>query len=51
MDTLEDLGRKEGLYGREIFLCTDNMVSDSIAVAGSSRSENPYDLVVRLHCL
>ena len=27
------------------------MVSYSITVAGSSRSENIYDLVVRLHCL
>ena len=51
MDTLEDIGIKKGLYGSEVSLCTDNMVSDSIAVAGSLRSENIYDLVVRLHFL
>ena len=35
MDTLEDLGRKKGLHGREFFLCTNNMVSETIFVAGS----------------
>ena len=50
METLEDLGREKGLDGREVFLCTNNMVSDSIATAGSSRLETIYDLVVQIHC-
>ena len=48
---MEDLGRNKGLYGREVFLCTDKMVSERISVEESSRAENLYDLVVRLHCL
>ena len=28
VESLEDIGRKKRLYGREVFLCTDNMVSD-----------------------
>ena len=51
VESLEDIGRKKRLYGREVFLCTDNMVSDWIAVAGYSRAETLYDLVVGLHCL
>ena len=51
METLEDLGRKKGIDGRDIFLCTYYMVSKSIAMTGLSRSETIYDLVVRLHYL
>ena len=51
VETLEDLGRKKWLYGRDFFLCTDIMVSESIAIAGSSSTETLYDLVVQLHCL
>ena len=50
METLEDISSKKGLDGREVFLCTYNMVSDIIAAEGSSRAENLYDLVVRIHC-
>ena len=50
METLEDIGSNKGLYGREFFLCTNNMVSESIAMSGSSRLETLYDLVVQLHC-
>ena len=46
VETLEYLGRKKGLDGSEVFICTDNMVSESIAVLGSSRSEIICDLVV-----
>ena len=46
VETLKDLGRKKGLDGSEVFICTDNMVSESIAVLGSSRSEIIFDLVV-----
>ena len=48
---MEDLGRKKGIDGRDIFLCTYYMVSKSIAMTGLSRSETIYDLVVRLHYL
>ena len=48
---MEDIDRKKGLYGREVFLFTDNMVSEIISVAGSSGAETLYDLVVQLHCL
>ena len=48
VETLEKLGREGKLSGKEIFIFTDNMVSESIAAAGSSASELLYDLVVRL---
>ena len=48
---MEDIVRNKGLDGREVLLYTDNMVSEIIAEAGSSRTENLYDLVVQLHCL
>ena len=48
VETLEALGREGKLNGKEIFIFTDNMVSESIAAAGSSTSELLYDLVVRL---
>ena len=51
VETLEDIVRNKGINGSEVFLCTDNMVYESVSVAGSSRSETIYDLVVRLHCL
>ena len=51
METLEDIGRKKGLYGREVFLCDNSMVSESIAATGLSRAETLYGLVVQLHCL
>ena len=42
---------KVNLQGKGVFLCTDNMVSDSIAASGSEKSEVLFDLVVQLHCL
>ena len=40
VETLEDLGKKKGTDRREVFLCTDNMVSEIIATEGSSRFGN-----------
>ena len=51
MENLEDLGSKKWLDGREVFLCTNNMVSESITLAVSYRAKTLYDLVVRLHYL
>ena len=51
MEILEELGRKVNLQGKEVFLCTDNMVLESIATTGSSKSEALFDLLVRLHCM
>ena len=48
VETLESLGLEGKLAGKEIFIFTDNMVSESVASAGSSSSEQLYDLVVRL---
>jgi len=48
VETLERLGE---LVGREVFLFTDNSVSESIAAKGSSKSPKLYDLVVRLYRL
>ena len=48
VETLESLGLEGKLAGKEIFIFTDNMVSESVASAGSSASEKLYDLVVRL---
>ena len=46
MEKFEDLVRKKGLDGSKIFLCTDNMVSNSISTAGLLRSETINDLAV-----
>ena len=51
MDTIEEVGRKGNLQGKESFLCTDNMVLESIALTGSLKLESIFDLVVRLHFL
>ena len=51
VETIEEVGTKGNLQGEEVFLCTDNMVSESIAAAGSFKSEVLLDLVMRLHCL
>ena len=48
VETLEALGLEGKLEGKEIFIFTDNMVSESVASAGSSSSEKLFDLVVRL---
>ena len=48
METLEALGLEGKLAGKEIFIFTDNMVSESVASAGSSSLEKLFDLVVRL---
>ena len=51
MDTLDDIGKKKWLDVREVFVCTNNMVPESIAVTGSSRTETLYDVVVRIRFL
>jgi hypothetical protein len=51
VETLERLGELGELVGREVFLFTDNSVSESIAFKGSSSSPKLYELVVRLYRL
>ena len=51
VETLEEVGRKLNLQGREVFLYMYNMVSEIIAAAGSSKSEVLFNFVVQLHCL
>ena len=51
MYTLEEVGRKINLQGKEAFLCTDNMVLKIIAASGSSKLEELFDLVVQPHCV
>ena len=34
VETLGDLVRKKELYGRKVFLCTNNIVSESISAEG-----------------
>ena len=46
MEALGGFSRKKGIDGSEVSLCTDNVVSELIAAAGSSRSEIIYYLVV-----
>ena len=51
VDTLEELGRKGNLQGKDdFFLCMDNIVSEIIAVLGSSKSEVLFYLAVRMYC-
>ena len=49
METLEEVERKGNLQRKDIFICTDNMVSESIAAAGSSKSELLLYFIVKLH--
>ena len=49
VETLEEVGRKENVQGKEVFICTDNMMYESISAAGSSKSEVLLYLLVRLH--
>ena len=51
METLEVMGSKGDLEGREVFLFTDNMVSESIASKGSSTSQSLYELILRVYKL
>ena len=51
VETLEHMGSKGDLEGREVFIFTDNMVSETIASKGSSKSEDLYHLVVRVYKL
>ena len=48
VDILQDMGIKEDLEGREIFIFADNTVYESIAAKGSSTSDFIYGLVVRV---
>ena len=45
VETLEDLGRKGELVGREVFIFTDNMVSEAVIAKGSSQNPTLYSLV------
>ena len=47
-ETLEEMGCKGDLQGREIFLFTDNMVSEAVVSKGSSQSPFLYELVIRI---
>ena len=51
LETLNDLSSKKEIYGIEFFLCTNNMVSESIETAGSWRAEILYDLVGKFYSL
>ena len=51
VDTLEAKALQGDLEGREVFVFTDNMVSESIASKGSSSSKELYSLVVRAYKL
>ena len=51
VETLEVMGIRGDLEGRELFLFTDNMVSESIASRGSSTSQKLYELILRVYKL
>ena len=51
VETLEAMGRRDELKGKEVFIFTDNSVSESIAAKGSSSSPLLFELVVRLYKL
>ena len=51
VETLERMGDKGDLEGREIFIFTDNMVSEAFAARGSSKRKILYELVVRVYKL
>ena len=52
VETLERMGDKGDLEGRELFIFTDNMVSEAIAAKGSSKSNKLlYELVVHVYKL
>lgn len=48
VETLEDMGARGELEGREIFLYTDNMVSESITSKGSSKQNTLYGFFVHV---
>ena len=49
--TLESMSRKGELEGRELFVFTDNAVTESIVWKGSTKSSKLFPLVVRLYQL
>lgn len=51
IETLEHMGEKGSLKGKEVFVFTDNSVSESIADRGTSSDPLLFDLVVRLLAL
>jgi len=51
VETLERMGTRGDLEGCEIFIFTDNMVSEAVAAKGSSKSKLLYELVVRVYKL
>jgi hypothetical protein len=48
VDTLEEINRNDELFGREIFLFTDNSTSEAAFYNGSSKSEKLFELVLRI---
>jgi hypothetical protein len=51
VETLELMGQRGELEGFELFLFTDNSVSESVAFKGNSSAELLFELVLRLHNL
>ena len=51
VEGLEAMGKRGDLEGREVFLFTDNMVSESIASRGSSTSKALFELIVKVYIL
>ena len=51
VDTLEVMGEKGELNGKELFVFTDNLVAESVVAKGSSSSELLFELVVRIYKL
>ena len=51
VETLELMGQRGELEGYELFLFTDNSVSESVAFKGNSSSELLFELVLRLRNL
>jgi hypothetical protein len=51
VDTLEMMGRDGDLAGKEVFVFTDNMVSEAVSAKGSSKSKLLFDLVIKLYSL
>ena len=51
VETLELMGQRGELEGYEMFLFTDNSVSESVAFKGNSSAELLFELVLRLHNL
>ena len=51
VETLEVMGERGELMGKELFVFTDNLVAESVVAKGSSSGELLFDLVVRIYRL